>query len=139
MLDENNLPETFKEMTTANNLFCQFDELNGVLLLDIKSDHLNSDDFLEVSKVINSYYADKGELAGIIINSKKFPHWKDARNREEYMDFAKNHHHKFKKAAVNMGGFFAMIVVGIGKGRVHPEIKKFKHNQIFEAQEWILS
>jgi hypothetical protein len=34
MTDNNEI--IFKETTTANGLFCQFDEKNGVLLLDVK-------------------------------------------------------------------------------------------------------
>lgn len=127
----------FKEITTDNSLFCQFDDHNGVLLLDIKNP-LTSDDFEVITNIIDPYFKERGELKGIIINSKKFPYWKGAQNRKEYFDFAHNNHFKFQKAALGMGGFFVKILARIAHGRVHPEIKIFKHNQIGQAQDWIL-
>ncbi len=138
MTNKNNFIEiTFKEIRTSNNLFCQFDEDHGVLLLDIKNS-FSSQDFETISSIIDPYYEAHGELGGIIINSKKFPYWKGAHNRTEYLNFAQNNHYKFKKAALAMGGFFTKFIARVGRGRVHPEIKIFKYNQIEKAQRWIL-
>jgi len=128
----------FKEVTSNNGLFCQFDEHHGVLLLDVKNP-FTEDDFRTISNIIDPYFAANGELAGVIIHSKKFPYWLSAQNRAQYIDFAGNNHHKFKRAALAMGGFFTKIVARIARGRVHPEIKVFKYNQIEKAQDWILS
>lgn len=127
----------FKEIKTQNELFCQFDDIHGVLLLDVKNP-FTVDDFQTIESIIDPFYSTKGELRGIIINSKKFPYWTSAQNRSEYLNFAGNNHHKFKKAALSMGGFFTKIVVRIARGRVHPQVKMFKYNQISEAQDWIL-
>lgn len=127
----------FQEMTTDNQLFCQFDDLHGVLLLDVKNP-FSSDDFLIVSDIINQHFETQGELQGLIIHSKKFPYWTSAQNRKEYLNFARDHHGKFKKVALGMGGFFVQIIAKIAHGRVHPKIKIFKYNQISEAQDWIL-
>jgi len=132
------LEVTFKEVTSNNGLFCQFDEHHGVLLLDVKSP-FTKDDFATISNIIDPYFAANGELRGVIVNSKKFPYWSSAENRREYMDFAGNNHHKFKRAAFSMGGFFAKIVTRIARGRVHPELKLFKYGKIEDAQDWILS
>jgi len=128
---------TFKEITTENNLFCQFDEQNGILLLDVKNP-FSSDDFQTILSIIEPYFIERGELAGVIINAKKFPYWSNAKNRAEYLNFASNNHRKFKKAALVMGGFFTKIVARIARGRVHLEVKIFKYNQIEKAQSWIL-
>ncbi len=88
----------FKEIRTANKLLCQFDEEDGVLLLDVKNP-LTAEDFATIESIIDPYYAQHGELKGIIINSKKFPYWKGAQNRAEYIAFAQNNHQKFGKAA----------------------------------------
>lgn len=137
MANSNIIELTFKEMTTKNNLFCQFDEQNGVLLLDVKNP-FSDDDFRVISSIIEPYFATHGELRGVIINSKKFPYWSSPQNRAEYLNFAGSNHHKFKKAALGMGGFFTKIVARIARGRVHPEVKIFKYNQIEKAQSWIL-
>ena len=137
MINSDVLEISFKEITTENNLLCQFDDQNGVLLLDVKNS-FSDDDFQTILSLIDPYFATHGELKGIIINSKKFPYWQGAKNRAEYLNFAGNHHHKFKKAALAMGGFFTKIVARIARGRVHPEVKIFKHKQIEEAQRWIV-
>ncbi len=149
MVDENNLevvaennseviPDiVFKEITTPNGLFCQFEEGEGVIFLDVKSP-FTADDFSAIEDIINPYFSTKGELKGIIINSKKFPYWSSSENRKEYMNFAIENHHKFKRAALSMGGFFTRIVARIGRGRVHPEIKVFSYNDVEKAQEWVL-
>jgi hypothetical protein len=138
MTNKNNLPAALHEITTQNELLCQFDEENGVLLLDIKKP-FNANDFAAIANIIDPYFSSKGELGGVIINSKKFPYWKGSTNRAQYLDFAKNNHYKFKKSALNMGGFFVMIIARIANGRAHPKIKTFKYNQIEQAQDWILS
>jgi len=137
MSAENYLEVSFKEITSNNGLFCQFDDHHGVLLLDVKNS-FSTEDFKIIEDIIEPYFKQHGELKGVIINSKKFPRWSGFQNRQEYLDFAGNHHHKFKKAALNMGGFFIKIITRIARGKVHPEIKIFKYQQIEKAQEWIL-
>jgi hypothetical protein len=127
----------FKEIQTGNNLFCQFDEDDGVLLIDVKNS-LSAEDFETISGIIDPYHAKRGELKGIIINSKKFPFWKGAQNRREYVAFAQNNHQKFAKAALGIGGFFVYFLAKMARGRVHPEVKVFGYNKIGKAQEWIL-
>ena len=127
----------FKEVTTSNGLFCQFDDWNGVILLDVKAP-FTAEDFATIESIINPYIASHGELKGVIINSKKFPYWSSPANRQEYLNFAASNHQKFKKAAFAMGGIFAKIVARMARGRVRPEIKIFKHGQIEKAQDWIL-
>ncbi len=137
MTSDNIIHITFKEITTDNELFCQFDDQHGVILLDVKNP-FSKEDFQIISSIIDPYFAEHGELRGVIINSKKFPYWSSAKNRNEYLNFASDNHYKFKKAALGMGGFFTKIVARIARGRVHPEVKIFKYNKIEEAQSWIL-
>jgi hypothetical protein len=134
---DNDLEIIFKELTTDNELFCQFDDQNGVLLLDLKNP-FSSEDFIAISNIIDPYFEKHGELNGVIINSKKFPYPKGAKKRQEYLNFASQNHHKFAKAALATGGFFTKIIARIASGRVHPEIKIFKYNQIEKAQRWAI-
>ena len=139
MTEANEILEViFKEITSDNGLFCQFDDHHGVLLLDVKNP-FTADDFQVISSIIDPYFVENGELRGIIINSRKFPYWTNVQNRRQYIEFAGNNHHKFKRAALGMGGFFVRIVARIARGRVYPKIKVFKYNQIEKAQDWILS
>ena len=132
------LEVTFKEITTDNGLFCQFDEHHGVLLIDAKKS-FTENDFHTISNIIDPYFIDHGELRGVIINAAKFPYWSNPQNRSQYLNFASNNHHKFKKVAFAMGGFFVKIVVRMARGRIHPEVKFFKYKKIEKAQDWILS
>jgi len=134
----NSFEVAFTEVRTRNELLCQFDDHHGVILLDVKNP-FSEEDFQAISSLIDPYFAEHGELKGIIINSKKFPYWTSAKNRAEYLNFASNNHHKFQKAALGMGGFFTKIVARIARNKVHPEVKIFKFNQIEKAQDWILS
>ncbi|OFW80498.1 MAG: hypothetical protein A2887_05185 [Alphaproteobacteria bacterium RIFCSPLOWO2_01_FULL_40_26] len=127
----------FKETTTANDLFCQFDDQNGVLLLDVKKP-FTEEDFETIAAIIDPYFASRGELKGVILHAKKFPYWNGHANRQQYLNFARNNHFKFRKAAFSMDGFFIKIIARIARGRVHPEIKLFKYDQIAKAQSWIL-
>jgi hypothetical protein len=136
-MTQNDIELIFKETTTNNELFCQFDDHNGVLLLDVKNP-FTADDFQAISNIIDPYFESRGELKGVIINSKKFPYWKGLQNRSEYLNFAGNNHYKFRRAVLSMGGFFTKIVLIAAKGRVHPQVKSFKYNQIAQAQSWIL-
>jgi len=137
-MNENNfLQVVFKEIVTDNDMFCQFDETHGVLFLDVKS-AFTAEDFVAISSLIDPYFAEHGELRGVILNCKKFPRWSGHQNRLQYINFARENHHKFKKAAFAMGGLFVKIIVRLAKGKAHPEMKIFKHSMIFEAQKWVL-
>jgi hypothetical protein len=127
----------FHEVRTSNDLFCQFDEQHGVLLLDIKNP-FSTEDFQTISSIIEPYFAERGELNGIIINAKKFFKWTSPQNRAEYLGFVAANHRKFKKAALAMGGFFVKVLLRLAKSRIHPEVKTFKHNQIHQAQKWMI-
>ncbi len=136
--DRNYIELTFQEITTDNKLFCQFDNIHGILLLDIKN-RLNEKDFDAISEIINPYFIKKGELSGIIINAKKFPYWKGSKNRLEYLNFASQNHRKFRKCAFCIGGFFIRVIAKFAKDNAYPEVKMFKFNQVEKAQDWILS
>ncbi len=70
-MNKNDIPQiTFKEIKTRNDLFCQFDDHNGVLLLDVVNSFIE-DDFKTIASIIDPYFSTRGELEGIIINSKK--------------------------------------------------------------------
>lgn len=138
MNNNNDFELTFQETTTKNQLFCQFDDHNGVLLLDIKKYPLTGDDFAVISNIIHQFHQERGQLKGVIIHCKKFPYWKSAQRRQQYINFARNNHYKFKKIALSMNGFFPKVIVRIAKGRIEGQIKLFKFNQIHQAQSWIL-
>lgn len=137
MIKDQNPEIIFKETTTRNALFCQFDDQNGIILLDVKNP-FTAEDFEIVTSIIDPHFRERGELKGIIINAKKFPYWTSAQNRVQYLRFARENHQKFEKAALGMGGFFTKILARMASGRVNPEIKIFKYNEIEKAQEWIL-
>ena len=137
MTKDTHIDIIFSEITTENGLFCQFDDLHGVLLLDVKNP-FTQDDFKTISSIIDPHFKERGELRGVIIHSKKFPYWKGAVNRAQYINFARENHYKFKKAALGMGGFFTQILAKIAQGRVHPQVRIFKYNQIEQAQDWVL-
>lgn len=137
-MSDNSEMVIFKETTTDNELFCQFDDHYGVLLLDVKNP-FNAEDFETIAEMINPYFKEHGKLKGVIIHAKKFPYWKGYKNRQEYLNFVIVNHRKFEKAALAMGGFFTRIIAQLAKGRVHPEVKTFRYRQIEKAQDWILA
>lgn len=127
----------FGKPKITQHLQCSIDDETGVMLLNVGK-NLDKNDFDFLQKLIDEYFDAKGEFKGIIINSKKFPYWKGALNREEYKNFAAANHHKFAKVALAMDGFFVRLLPQIVRGRVHPEVKNFAYNQIERADEWIL-
>lgn len=114
----------------------EFDEAQGVLLVEITS-NLTNDDFATLSQVIDPYYNKNGELSGIILNSKKFPYWKGNANFKEYVAFARDNHYKFKKVALTMGGFFPKVVRRIAGRYSQAEVNNFGYDKILPAQKWI--
>lgn len=135
--DDNLIRLAFHELTTDNDLFCQFDERHGVLLLNVENP-FNDDDFRTILSIIDPYFVENGTLRGIIINSKKFPYWTSPHNRAQYLGFASQNHHKFKKIALCMNGFFPKIVLRVARNRIKGLIRIYKFNHIVEAQEWML-
>lgn len=121
----------------AKSLQCSVDEETGVMLLNV-SKNLTSDDFEFLAKIIAEYFEKKGPFAGIIVNAKKFPYWKGAQNREEYVHFVANNHHKFDKVALTINGVFVRILPKIARGKIRPQVRRFSYNEIERADQWIL-
>lgn len=128
----------FNQLKSTQDLQCSIDDETGVMLLNLKR-NLTSSDFDFLSKVIDEYFNKNGEFKGIIVNAKKFPYWKGAQNRIEYMNFAAANHHKFAKVALTIDGFFVRLLPKIARGRIQSEVKHFGYNKIEEADSWILS
>ena len=118
-------------------LVCYIEEQNGILLVEIKNT-ITSKDFAALSRAIDPYYEAHGEFKGIILHSKKFPYWKGAEARREYMYFVENYHYKFKKVAIGMGGFFPKLLPNLAKRFIKPELKNFGYNNVDAAHDWIL-
>lgn len=116
----------------------QYDKENDLLLIEVQKNFV-SEDFETLSRFIEEHYQQHGEFRGLILNSKKFPYWKGARNRAEYFSFAANNHYKFKKVALAMNGFMAKIITTFANGRAHPKIKNFNYNKIRASCSWLLS
>ncbi len=117
---------------------CSIDEETGVMLVNIGKKPLTSEDFDFLLEVISGYFEKYGQFKGIIINAKKFPYWKGAHNRVEYIGFAANNHHKFEKIALAIDGFFVRLLPKIARRKIDTEVKHFGYNQIEKADQWIL-
>jgi SpoIIAA-like len=108
----------------------------GVLLVEPKS-ALSTDDFREISRVIDPYIREKGKLTGLLIEAPSFPGWDSFGALIEHMKFVHDHHRKIDRVAAVTDNAFLKIAPKIAEHFAHPEIKVFGSGEKDNALAWL--
>jgi stage II sporulation SpoAA-like protein len=108
----------------------------GVLLVEPKS-ALSTDDFREISRVIDPYIREKGKLSGLLIEAPSFPGWDSFGALIDHMKFVYDHHRKIDRVAAVTDNAFLKIAPKIADHFAHPEIKVFGAKEKENALAWL--
>lgn len=109
----------------------------GIVVIE-PSGALEQADFARLTREIDSYINDKGQMNGLIIHTKAFPGWESFEAFTHHMKFVKDHHQKVKRVAVVTDSKFMSLAPNIAYHFVSAEIKHFDYTGMDEAKEWIL-
>ena len=114
-------------------------ELNsdeGILYLHLHSS-LESEDFLALTNSVDDYIEKRGLLKGIVIETEKFPGWKNFGSFLAHLSFVKEHHKLVKKVALVSDDKMAALVRPLADHFTKAKIKRFEANHYDRAMAWI--
>ncbi len=97
---------------------------------------LTEQDFKLVTRVIDNYIGQSGNLEGIIIYTKSFPGWKSFSALLEHLTFVKEHHKKIARVAIVTDSPIGSFAEHIASHFIKAEVKAFKYDQFFKARLW---
>lgn len=112
------------------------DQEKSILYLKPNS-ALSVEDFSQVSAVIDPYIEQHGSLKGFVIETVKFPGWKNFSAFIAHVKFIKNHHAHIQKVAAVTDSRFADIAKTCVGLFVKPQIQRFPYGQTALAVQWI--
>ena len=98
---------------------------------------LEEADFQAIAKEVDPAIISKGKVAGLMINMKSFPGWRNFTAFRAHLRFVANHQRAIERIAVVTNSRFLKIIPGIAGYFVHPEIRLFGFEQKEQALSWL--
>ena len=99
---------------------------------------LEKSDFERLAKTVDPFINETGGLAGLIIETPKFPGWKNFGAMVKHFKFVRDHHKKIRKVAVVTDSSLGDAAEHIASHFVSAKIKHFQSKNLAEAKAWIL-
>ena len=88
----------------------EIDKTKGILHAR-PSGPLEAADFDRLAALADPYIAQKGELAGLLIEVKEFPGWKNLAGMVKHFRFVRNHHRKIRQCHAAMNRAAAAVAI----------------------------
>jgi hypothetical protein len=98
---------------------------------------LESADFVELAKDVDSYIIEKGQLNGLLIHVEAFPGWDDFAAFLSHVKFIRNHHQKINKVAAVTDSGFLSILPKVASHFIAAEIRHFPFDDKEQALNWL--
>lgn len=99
---------------------------------------LEKTDFEQLAQTVDPFIAQRGGLAGIIIETPSFPGWDSFAAMIAHFRFVRDHHRQIKKIAVVTDSPAGNIAENLVSHFVSAEIKQFPPGSAAAANDWIL-
>ena len=94
-------------------------------------------DFDRMAVLVDPYIQKKGELAGLVIEAKEFPGWKNLASMLRHFRFVRNHHRKIRRVALVTDARIGKIAERLARHFVAAQVKRFPADHAGEAKRWI--
>lgn len=117
-------------------LTCDLDPKTGIAEVEIK-DPLATEDFKILSKTLDPWIENNGELIGLLLHSKNFPHWENFGGFISHLSFIKNHHRKIEKLAIVADGFLPNHLLKFTNHFTKAQVKHFDYKEMEGARDWL--
>jgi hypothetical protein len=114
----------------------ELDKTKGILHAR-PSGPLEAADFDRLAALADPYIARKGELAGLVIEAKEFPGWKNLAGMITHFRFVRNHHRKIRRVALVTNARIGSIAEKFARHFISAEVKRFPAEHAGEAKRWI--
>ena len=113
----------------------KLDEIAGVLTVRPEG-KLEAQDFRALSEAVDPFVEEKGKLIGLIIETEKFPGWKEFGGMIEHMKFVRDHHREIGRIALVTDSKIADVAQSLGKHFIKAAVKHFSYKEIESARHW---
>jgi hypothetical protein len=90
-----------------------------------------------LTRDVDNYIRQKGMIRGMVIHSRSFPRWHDLAAFLNDMKFVFAHQREIQRVASATDSKLLMIVHGIARHVLSPEIRHFSYGDIEAAIKWI--
>ena len=114
----------------------KLDEIAGILTVR-PEEKLEAQDFRTLSETVDPFIEEKGELTGLIIETEKFPGWKEFGGMIEHMKFVRDHHREIGRIALVTDSKIADMAQSLGKHFIKATVKHFPYKEIESARHWV--
>jgi hypothetical protein len=111
-------------------------EEDGMVIIEL-SGPITQSDLEALTRDVDNYIRQKGMIRGMIIYSRSFPRWHDLGAFLKDMKFVFAHQRKIQRVASVTDSRLLMIVHGIARHVLSPEIGHFSYGDIEAAIKWI--
>jgi len=98
---------------------------------------LHQSDFERLSLLVDPYLAEEGELHGLMILIKSFPHWDSFQTLLTHMRFANDRHKRIEKIAVVTDDFVLSMMPGVIRHFMHADVRRFHYADKEQAYAWL--
>jgi len=116
----------------------KLNETTAVLLVR-PNGPLRTEDFNELSQVIDPFIERSGALHGLILETAHFPGWENLGAAVRHFRFVRDHHKNIKRVAIVTDSHIGDAAEHIGSHFVAATVRHFKANELKEAEAWISS
>jgi hypothetical protein len=111
-------------------------EEDGMVVIE-PSGPIERPDLEALTRDVDNYIRRKGMIRGMIIHTRSFPRWHAPRAFLKDMKFVFAHQRKIQRVASVTDSKLLMIVHGIARHVLSPEIRHFPYGDIEAAIKWI--
>ena len=99
---------------------------------------LSSSDFERLAGEIDPYIEQSGDLAGLILELKRFPNWESFAAALRHFRFVRDHHKHIRKVAVVTDSSIGDLAEHIGAHFIAAEVRHFAEQETDRARNWML-
>lgn len=114
----------------------KLDRTKGILHVR-PSGPLEEADFTMLAELADPYIAQKGALAGLMVEIEKFPGWKSLAAMLKHFRFVRSHHRKIRRVALVTDARVGKIAEKVGRHFIAAQIKRFPTGHGGEARKWL--
>jgi len=111
-------------------------EADGIVIIE-PSGPITRSDLETLTRDVDDYIRQKGVIRGMIIHTRSFPRWQDLGAFLKDMKFVFAHQRKIQRVASVTDSKLLMIVHGIARHVLSPEIGHFSYADVEAAMKWI--
>jgi len=113
------------------------DTANAILHLRPRS-ALEPSDFEQLAKAVDPFIAERGDLAGLIVETPGFPGWSSFGAMAAHMRFVRDHQKHIRKIAIVTDSPLGNIGEHLVSHFISAEVRQFSSSEAAAARQWIV-